>query len=59
MENTAYSEKHEKIKLGNVKFTVIHLTPKMTEAAREDRKKEMGNELYSIFKKYTDRSCNG
>lgn len=56
VKNHAYMEKKEKIRLGETRFTVIHLIPKMPEDVRESRKKELGNELYSIFKKYADSS---
>ena len=53
MGHTVYLKKQEKIKLGKAKFSVTHLTPNLSVEAREDKKKEVGNELYSIFKKYT------
>lgn len=53
MEHTVYSKTQEKIILGGVKFTVTHLIPKMSPETREIRKKEIGHELYSVFKKYS------
>ena len=52
MEHTVYSKTQEKVMLGDVKFTVNHLIPKMSQEVKETRKKEIGHDLYSIFKKY-------
>ena len=50
MEHTVYSKTQEKVTLGDVKFTVTHLIPKMSQEVKETRKKEIGHD--SIFKKY-------
>lgn len=52
MEHTLYSKTQEEVNLGNVNFTITHLIPKMSPERKETRKKEIGHELYSVFKKY-------
>ena len=52
MAHTVYLKKQEKIKLGETKFSVTHLIPNLSVETRENKEKEVLNELYSIFKKY-------
>ena len=53
MEHTVYSKTQEKVTIGDVKFTVTVLIPKMSQEVKETRKKKKSDMIYILFSRST------